>query len=126
MASYFLGIGIVTIVSLYRASESNKIAKSNARDGFSERSALRFDEQGHSALKRAEVLRWLILDREAMTAAEATVNGQASQSGSVQALSAPRLQSESKMLWPWTRSRLTPAFRCFIIQPLSNGVAAGV
>ena len=44
----------------------------------SERSAYRFDEQAHSALQRAEVLRRLILDREAMTAAEATVNEQAS------------------------------------------------
>jgi two-component system chemotaxis response regulator CheB len=42
------------------------------RDKGNERSALRFDDQALLALKRAEVLRELILDRDEMTAAEAT------------------------------------------------------
>ena len=61
-----------------RALEENaalmrRMSKQMQRTG-NERSAFRFDEQAHSALQRAEVLRRLILDREAMTAAEATVN----------------------------------------------------
>jgi two-component system chemotaxis response regulator CheB len=44
------------------------------RNSGNERSALRFHDQALSALRRAEVLRLLILDREPITEAEATVN----------------------------------------------------